>query len=168
MAVAVDDPHNPSMLKLRLKASKTDQTRIGVDIYVGRTHNCLCPVVAMLRYLAVRGVDNGPLFRMADGTTLTKAVLVQKVRGALTRAGIDPTHYAGHSFRIGAATTAAASGIDDATIQQLGRWRSDSYVRYIRTPRHQLATTIGQPVTAFSSCLNFVPIYSYHTTIHSL
>ena len=25
---------------------------VGVDLYVGRTHNFLCPVVAMLRYLA--------------------------------------------------------------------------------------------------------------------
>jgi hypothetical protein len=26
----------------------------------------------------------------------------------------------------------------DATIQLLGRWSSDSYARYIRTPRHKL------------------------------
>ena len=36
MGVAVDDTHNPSMLKLRLKASKTDRTRIGVDIICGQ------------------------------------------------------------------------------------------------------------------------------------
>ena len=85
----------------------------------------MCPVVAMLRYLAVRGVDDGPLFRMKEGSPLTRVALVEKVRKALTQAGINPARYAGHSFRIGAATTAAASGISDATIQQLGRWRSN-------------------------------------------
>ena len=35
MDVAVDDRHNPSMLKLRLKASKTDQTHIGMDMWAG-------------------------------------------------------------------------------------------------------------------------------------
>ncbi len=49
MDVAIDNPQEPSTLKIRLKA---DQMRAGVDIYVGRTYNSLCPVVAILRYLA--------------------------------------------------------------------------------------------------------------------
>ena len=60
MDVAADNLLYPSMLKIRLKSSKTDQARAGVDVYTGRTYNCLCPVVAMLRYLAARGFDNGP------------------------------------------------------------------------------------------------------------
>ncbi len=139
MDVAIDNPQEPSTLKIRLKASKTDQMRAGVDIYVGRTYNSLCPVVAMLRYLAVRGFDNGPLFRLEDGTPLSRSGLVERLRGALSRAGVDPTRYSSHSFRIGAATTAAANGVNSSTIQRLGRWRSDCYTRYIRTPQDQLA-----------------------------
>ena len=101
MDVAINNPHNPSMLKIRLKASKTDQTRAGVELYVGRTHNGLCPVATMLRYLAVRGFDYGPLFQLEDGTPLSRPALVEKLRSALSRAGVDATHYAGHSFRIG-------------------------------------------------------------------
>ena len=137
---AVDSLQSPSMLKVRLKASKTDPTRRGVDLFIGRTWNSLCPVVAMLRYLAVRGVDDGPLFREQNGAPLSRQRLVIKVRRALQRAGIDPSLYAGHSFRIGATTTAASRGISDATIQILGRWSSDSYTRYIRTPRQTLAS----------------------------
>ena len=90
-----------------------------------------------MRYLAVRGVDNGPLFRMADGTPLKNQYLWRKFETLWPGQELTQPN---HSFRIGAATTAAANGINDATIQQLGRWKSDSYVQYIRMPQHQLAT----------------------------
>ncbi len=48
--------------------------------------------------------------------------------------------YAGHSFRIGAATTASYYGIPEALIKTMGRWESAAYLLYIRTPREQLCT----------------------------
>lgn len=54
-------------------------------------------------------------------------------------AGMDPSGYSGHCFRIGASTTAAANGVGDATIQILGRWSSDSYKKYIRVSPNELA-----------------------------
>ena len=39
----------------------------------------------------------------------------------------------GHSFRIGAATTPAEHKVEDHLIQTLGRWVSQSYVRYCHT-----------------------------------
>ncbi len=72
MDVAVDCQQNPTTLRIRLNVSKTDQSRAEVELYIGRTYNTLCPMVAMLRYLSVRGVDNGPLFRLQDGSLLTR------------------------------------------------------------------------------------------------
>ena len=43
--VKVDNITNPTLLKIRLKASKTDPFRNGIDIVVGRTNNKLCPVL---------------------------------------------------------------------------------------------------------------------------
>lgn len=45
----------------------------------------------------------------------------------------ETNKFCGHSFRIGAATSAASSGVADHVIQSLGRWSSDCYIRYIRT-----------------------------------
>ena len=94
---------------------------------------------AILAYLAVRGTSPGPLFLLKDGTTLTRQKLVKMVQSTLQLAGIDPSGYSGHSFRIGAATTTAAKGIDADTIRTLGRWSSDTYQRYIQIPCQELA-----------------------------
>ena len=138
--VAVDCMHNPRILRVYLKASKTDPFRVGVHIYVGRTGNTLCPVIAVLHYMVARGRGSGPFFKFENGTPLTRMKFVDKVKEALSLAGVDCTAYSGHSFRIGAATTAAERGISDATIKMLGRWKSSAYQVYIKTPREQLAS----------------------------
>ena len=61
------------------------------------------------------------------------------VRAALQKAGVKDQDYCGHSFRIGAATTAARKGVEDSIIKTLGRWESVAYLQYVRIPREQLA-----------------------------
>ena len=146
--VAIDSPSNPSVMRVRLKQSKTDPFRQGVDIFLGTTKTSLCPVMAMLAYLALRGRSAGPLFIRSNGSPLTRSHLVDSVKSALRQCGIDPAKYNGHSFRIGAATTAAACGIPDATIKMLGRWESSAYSLYIKTPRAQLASIATQLAAA--------------------
>ena len=43
------------------------------------------------------------------------------------------------SFQIGAASSARSASIPDSQIQVLGRWKSDAYKSYIRTPLSDLA-----------------------------
>ena len=74
--IAMDDRKNPTMVHIHLKHSKTDPFRHGVDIYLGRTGRDLCPVGALLAFMAIRPAVNGPLFVFANGTPLTRDRLV--------------------------------------------------------------------------------------------
>ena len=66
------------------------------------------------------------------------------MRATLEEANIDCSRFSGHSFRIGVATTAIARGISESTVQTLGRWASDSFKRYVRIPREDLAQVSRQ------------------------
>lgn len=137
--VAVDDPRKPSLVRIRIKRSKTDPFRKGIDLFVGKTGSELCPVAAMLDYLLSRRTGPGPLFLFQDGRPLTRPRFAEAIRSALNRAGMDQAKFCTHSFRIGAATTAAAKGIADSVIKTLGRWESTAYLQYVRLPRQRLA-----------------------------
>ena len=78
--VQINSRENPTVLKILIKASKTDPFRKGVSIFLGRTDNSLCPVAAITAYLASRGPDSGPLFRFRKGSYLTREAFVRSVR----------------------------------------------------------------------------------------
>ena len=71
---------------------------------------------------------------------VTRTQFMTEVRRALSEAGLPAQNYAGHSFRIGAATTAATLGVEDSTIQTLERWKSNAFLTYIKLGTGQLAT----------------------------
>ena len=111
---------------------------MGVSVLVGQTREDLCPVAVVLAYMTLPGFGDGPLFYFKDGHPLTRQRLVSKLREILQRIGIDHQKYSGHSFRIGAATTAARWGVQDSLIKTMGRWESVAYQLYVRTPQEQL------------------------------
>ena len=130
----------PTLLKVHLHVAKCDQFGEGTDVFMGRTGNTICPIDACLAYVAVRGDSPGPFFMTQESKPLLKPSFVFEVRKALSAVGLPAGDYAGHSFRIGAATAAAAAGIEDSTIQLLGRWNSAAFLSYVRTPRQKLAS----------------------------
>ena len=146
--VKVDNTTNPALIQIFVKQSKTDQFSQGTMVYVGKTGNDLCPVIALLAYMAARGPQPGPFFINPDGFPFQKHPFIKRVREGIAAMGINPASYTGHSFRIGAATMAAQLGIEDSTIRMLGRWNSYAFRVYIQTPRQQLA--------AFSATLSTI------------
>ena len=123
---------------LRLKASKTDPFRQGVNIYLHRTGLAVCPWRTLTTYLRVRNIlnhtDQDPLFLTPEGGIMSRAWFLKKLQALFVRIGISEK-YTGHSFRSGAATSAAKANIPDHLIKTLGRWSSDSYCRYVKTPQ---------------------------------
>ena len=115
------------------KPSRPEATRVTSN---SSTHQQL---TALLNYLVIRGDKYGPLFVFKDGRFLTRDRLVREIRIVLEQSGLDASKYCSHSFRIGAATTAAAKGLEDYLIQTLGRWKSLAYLDYVKIPGHQLA-----------------------------
>ncbi len=70
--VRVDSIQKPSWLAVDIKRSKTDQFGKGVTLSIGATGTDICPVAAMLGYLARRGSNPGPLFLFHDPGPLRK------------------------------------------------------------------------------------------------
>ena len=83
------------------------------------------------------------MFYFANGIYLPKDNFFKTVREALTTLGYASSNFADHSFMIGAATTAAEAGIDEATIKALGRWRSEAYQTHMRVLKEQMTRISG-------------------------
>ena len=150
--ISVYSDANPSCLRVRIKASKTDPFQKGYFVHIGRGCFPLCGLQAVLAHLAVRGNSGGPLFLFQDGRPQSCTVLTVCLRKILAEAGVLGNFSSDcHSFRIGAATVAARNGIPDRLIQALGRWSSSAYQSYIRTPSetlvslssHLIASSVG-------------------------
>ena len=106
----------------------------------------MCPVSALLAYLAVRLSRGQHLFVWEDGKPLSRSEFGHLLKKTLEAAGLETSRYSGHSLRIGAATSAAAAGVPDHLIKVLGRWRSEAFQLYVRTPPDTLlsvASLIG-------------------------
>ena len=67
--------------------------------------------------------DGSPLVRNDFNTVLKRCV------GFVD---LPVQFFSAHSFRIGAATSAAMLGVSDAMIRNMGRWSSNTFKRYIR------------------------------------
>jgi len=84
--ISIDDATSPRVISLLIKHTKTDQGRVGVRIIFGRTDDGLCPVSALLEYLARRGGQHKALFQWEDTTPLAKLKSIETVQEALTAA----------------------------------------------------------------------------------
>ena len=90
-----------TVMYINIKASKTDPFRSGCVIRLAaiRDHK-LCPVAAMRKYLAIRGMSPGPLFVFQNRVHLTRNYLVPFL--SISLPGVPNLNT--HSFRIGGAS----------------------------------------------------------------
>lgn len=128
----VDLQSIPSSLTITFKSykhSKGKSTKISIPY---QSHPC--PVQSFIRFLSFRGKSPGFIFITPNGTLLTRHQFHQFLSLSLKYAGFNSTQFNTHSFRIGAATDAAARGLSPLQIMDMGRWKSDAFLKYIRQP----------------------------------
>lgn len=132
----------PDGLVVTIRASKTDQERAGVDLGLPfGSDPATCPVRSVRAWLALAGVGEGPVFRSVSrhgnvGGRLSGRDVARIIKRSVTRVGLDPAMFAGHSLRAGLATSAARAGKSDGAIARQGRWASHAMVHvYVRAGR---------------------------------
>jgi len=126
------------ILCIRLKSSKESRSYCRGQIIevFDMKGSIFCPVKALKEYWGLCfGADkNAPAFRSDSGMCYRKAQLNKDLKTML-KPWIKYGSISCHSFRSGLASLLASGGISDSEIQQMGRWTSDAFKRYILLPR---------------------------------
>ena len=97
----------------------------------------MCPVKALWDYLQIRGHETKkehPLFLFMNNEVVSRKFFKDQLQVCLKYVGHSIKNYKSHSFRIGAATTAWANVFSGEQIQQMERWNSKAFTKYIRIP----------------------------------
>jgi site-specific recombinase XerD len=121
-------------LVITLRKSKTNQCGQPTILKIkASTNKQICCLQALQNYIILRPRFDGCLFCHLDRTPLTRYQFSAILSKTLQCIGIPTTNYKSHSFRIGRATDLANMGIDKSEIKKMGRWSSNSYLKYIRS-----------------------------------
>ena len=120
-----------SHYSLSLKHSKCGGA---CSVIAARIDSPFCPHKSMINYLRFRSSSSplSPLFLTSGNLPLSQSRFKYYLKQVVIKCGLSPQLYSGHSFRIGAATSAANQGISSSSLQQLGRWSSAAFISYIR------------------------------------
>lgn len=94
----------------------------------------ICPVENLVRYCHIRSTKDGPLFLTENGTAVTSRQFSRGLKISIQDLGLPPHLYTPHSFRIGGASFAQQCNYSESRIQSLGRWKSQAFRKYLRTP----------------------------------
>jgi hypothetical protein len=117
----------------------------------------ICPTAALDLYLShtVTRPGNEPLFGVLENNDTTwipldYARLMRNLKYGMTKLGLDPAQYAGHSFRRGGATYAYLAGVPEHIIRLMGDWKSDVWREYAEVQielRTRAAAILEQSLT---------------------
>lgn len=148
----------PSGAVLTVRWSKTIQFKQRIlHIPLPRMVNSpFCPSAALMlcRHMLPHLTDPFPLFcyPASEGIKpLTHTEFVDCLRNCLSKLGLDPSVYSGHSLRRGGASFALQCGLSSELIKLQGDWASNAYEKYLNPSfslRKQVATTLGQAFPA--------------------
>lgn len=129
-------------LELLLRRSKTDQEGVGRTVFIPYARGNRCPVKALLAWLELAGIAEGPLFRPINrydqivgskALTPQSVALIVKTSVRMMSGDQAAKSVAGHSLRAGYCSEAATVGLQPYQIREQTGHRSDmTLARYIR------------------------------------
>ncbi len=126
----------PDGVVVFLAHSKGDQEGQGEQVAIPYSSNpAICAVRALKTWIQEAYLIAGPLFRPLNkhkqirNSRLTNQSVAIIVKKYAKLAGLNPNHFAGHSLRRGFATSAAQYDIDERSIMQQTRHKSEKMVR---------------------------------------
>ena len=125
-------------IKLTLRNYKHSGSSSPVDIFIYRERP-VCPLYFLSEYINIREQFPVPLICWPHASPISPSFFPTALKGNLQFCDLDILHYKTHSFRIGAASQAVAKGVPDTQIRDSERWKSNAFLRYIRT------STMGSP-----------------------
>ena len=79
--------------QLHINAAKMDPFRLGVNLFLRRTHHSVCPVKVLKNYLARPRESDLPQFAHADESFLTPLCLTSMLRSLIHKLGYNENHY---------------------------------------------------------------------------
>ena len=124
---------NGSTIKVTFRKFKHNTSGLPHVIEFSKGYSKHNPVTAMNNYLSLRGTQSGSLFCMPSGRAVKRHAFDVQLHKTLSFCHLDSSRYKGHSFRIGAASFRSEQGDTDTQIRSLGRWKSNAFLKYLRT-----------------------------------
>ncbi len=117
-----------TLVILYFASSKTDQTGVRKQWtwVTGESNRTLCPIQALMYYLARRPHNVDYFFVGAHGHPITRKQFIKMLNLGTELAIGKNKHYSSHSLWIGGAVHLYLSGWSLKQIKNKGRWHSDS------------------------------------------
>lgn len=128
-------------LEIHIQRTKTQQEK-GHTVFIPCAKSSRCPVLALKAWLALSGIESGPVFRRisrhdqimgAAGLTAQSVALMLKSVTKLAKGSEAAKSVSGHSLRAGYCTEAALLGLSTHVIMdQTGHRSPATLAKYIR------------------------------------
>ena len=134
------DKQEISKMVISIPSSKCNQGQVKMEVKQAIADET-CPVTSMIEYIKLRSTKPGQLFITKNGCPI-KGADFNKFLVQLSQKYEPTTKYTTHSLRVGRATDMAIEGQPELIIKEVGRWKSNAYVSYIKPDVFKVPGTV--------------------------
>ena len=126
----------PETVSVLIRSKKNDQRGRGYKYHftAAADNDTYCIVHILWTYAVTVQPQKGASLFYIPGLqwTLKPPYFAAQLKAIGRKYGLDETRISSHSLRIGGATTLAAAGLSDSDVRNMGEWKSNAFMQYIR------------------------------------